>query len=278
MRYSIVIPAHNEASNLSSQVTSFVKDLPRAVAGILKEIIIVENGSIDDTLDVCRGLEQQFPGLVKVITIPRGSYGEAIKRGMLECSGTHLSILECDFLDSDFVVRSIAMFRNGKAQLIVGSKRHRESVDRRPLKRRALTALYNVILLRLFVGYPGTDTHGLKSIETESAKRLCKEALTTDEVFQTEIVLLAWRLGITVHEIPVNISEMRPAPVTVMRRLPKVLNTVSQLTRSLQRFSKDQTSPSVRNGLSNKPATQGADQRWDARQEHSSPDNLKCLR
>ena len=256
MRYSIVIPVHNEASNLAFQVTSFIKDLPQTVAGVLTEIIIVENGSTDDTLDVCRRLEQQFPSLVKVIAIPRGSYGEAIKRGMLESSGTHLSILECDFLDSDFVVRSIAMFRNGKAQLIVGSKRHRESIDRRPLKRRALTALYNVILLRLFVGYPGTDTHGLKSIETESAKRLCKEALTTDEVFQTEIVLLAWRLGITIHEIPVNISEMRTAPVTVMRRLPKVLNTVSQLTRSLQRFPKYQTSPSVGGGLSNRPATE----------------------
>ena len=252
MRYSIVIPVHNESSNVSSQVTSLIKDLPCAVAGILKEIIIVENGSTDDTVGVCRRLEQQFPGLVKVITIPRGSYGEAIKRGMLESSGTHLSILECDFLDLDFVLRSIAMFRDGKAQLIVGSKRHRESIDRRPLKRRALTALYNVILLRLFVGYPGTDTHGLKSIETKSARRLCKEALTTDEVFQTEIVLLAWRLGITIHEIPVNISEIRTAPVTVMRRLPKVLNTVWQLKRSLLRFPKNEASPIIGGGLSKK--------------------------
>jgi glycosyltransferase involved in cell wall biosynthesis len=242
MQYSIVIPAHNEACNLEAQVVSFINGLSKDIAEVLQEVIIVENGSTDDTLDVCRRLEQRFPGRVRVVTIARGSYGEAIKRGMLESTGTHLSILECDFLDSTFVSKSIVMFRSGKAQLIVGSKRHPESSDRRPFKRRVLTALYNLVLLRLFIGYPGTDTHGLKSIESEWAKRLCRVALTTDEVFQTEIVLLAWRFGIRIDEIPVDISEMRMASVTVLRRVPKVLRTVQLLKASLRRFPASQYS------------------------------------
>jgi hypothetical protein len=88
----------------------------------------------------------------------------------------------------------------------------------------------------LFFGYPGTDTHGLKSMEADCAKKLCLTALTTDEVFQTEIVLLGWRLGFRVDEIPVDISELRPSPVKVLRRVPKVLNTVRELKRSLSRF------------------------------------------
>jgi glycosyltransferase involved in cell wall biosynthesis len=236
MRYTIVIPAHNEASNIEAQVTQFIENLPSEISKILKEIIIVENGSTDGTIDVCRRLEQRFPNVVRIVTIPRGSYGEAIKLGMLESSGTHLSILECDFLDSAFVVKSIGAFRANKAELIVGSKRHRESIDRRPFKRRVLTAMYNFIFLRLFIGYPGTDTHGLKSLDVRCAKKLCETALTTDEIFQTEIVLLAWRLGMTIEEIPIRISEMRSAPVSVLRRLPKVLNTVSELKRSLKRF------------------------------------------
>jgi glycosyltransferase involved in cell wall biosynthesis len=237
VRYSIVIPAHNEAASIDAQVTQFIQNLPSEVAQILSEIIIVENGSTDDTLDVCRRLEQRFPTLVRIVTIARGSYGEAIKLGMLESKGTHLSILECDFLDSTFVVKSIAMFRANEAKVIIGSKRHPRSVDRRPLKRRALTGLYNYIFLRLLIGYPGTDTHGLKSLETTCAKSLCQMALTSDEVFQTEIVLLAWRLGVKIKEIPVNISEVRNAPVTILRRVPKVLNTVWELKRSLSRFS-----------------------------------------
>lgn len=118
----------------------------------------------------------------------------------------------------------------------MGSKRHPQSADRRPLKRRILTALYNYVFLRLLVGYPGSDTHGLKSIETPVAKRLCEIAITSDEVFQTEIVLLAWRLGIKIEEVPVQILEMRNPTVTVLRRVPKVLNTVRALQRSLRRF------------------------------------------
>ena len=236
MQYTIVIPVHNESSNIDALVTKFVESLPIEFAPILKEIIIVENGSTDGTLEICRSLEQRFPNLIRIVSIPRGSYGEAIKLGMLQSRGTHLSILECDVLDSAFVAKSAAMFKTGKAELIVGSKRHPESSDRRPLIRRTVTALYNLIFLRLFIGYPGTDTHGLKSIEAGCARELCRKAISTDEVFQTEIVLLAWRLGVRIDEIPVNISEVRSARVTVLRRVPKVLKTVWELKRSLKRF------------------------------------------
>jgi GT2 family glycosyltransferase len=236
MQYSIVIPAHNEVAHIEGQVTRFVEGLPPEAANLVQEIILVENGSRDGTLDACRRLEQKFPNLVRTCSLSRGSYGEAIKLGMLQSKGTHLSILECDFLDPTFVVRSIDIFQAGKAEVIVGSKRHPDSHDRRPLKRRALTLLYNLVFLRLFFGYPGTDTHGLKSLQTNCARRLCETALSTDEVFQTEIVLLAWRLGICIEEVPVSICEMRSAPVSILRRVPKVLGTVRVLKRSLGRF------------------------------------------
>jgi dolichyl-phosphate beta-glucosyltransferase len=236
VQYSVIIPAHNESANIEAQVAKFIENLPGEISDILVEIIIVENGSTDDTLDACRRLEHSFPNLVRIFTLSRGSYGEAIKLGMLESRGTHLSILESDFLDSRFVAKSMAVFRAELAELIVGSKRHPESVDRRPLKRRALTAIYNIVFLKLCFGYPGTDTHGLKSIEAHCAKTLCQTAFTTDEVFQTELVLLAWRLGVTIKEIPVTICELRSAPVSILRRFPKVLGTVRQLKSSLGRF------------------------------------------
>jgi glycosyltransferase involved in cell wall biosynthesis len=238
MQYSIVIPAHNEAASIDARVTEFIQNLPTDVAEILEEIIIVENGSTDGTLDACHRLEQRFPNLVRTATISRGSYGEAIKLGMLDCRGTHLSVLECDFMDPRFVSASVAIFQQGRAQFVVGSKRHPQSIDRRPLKRRVLTSAYNFVFLHLFIGYPGSDTHGLKSIEAPVAKKLCEIAITTDEVFQTEIVLLAWQLGYKIDEIPVEISEMRKPTVPVLRRVPKVLNTVRALQRSLGRFPK----------------------------------------
>lgn len=235
MQYSIVIPVHNESSHLESCIAEFLTMMPAALRGLLVEVILVENGSTDDTWAVCQRLVTQHPNHVRLVQFPRGSYGEAIRAGMLASRGTHLSILECDVLDWDFVTRSITIFKTQNVQLIVGSKRHPQSVDARPWKRRFLTAAYNRVFLRWMLGYPGTDTHGLKSLEVECAKRLCQQAVTTDEVLQTEIVLLAWRYGWRIEEIPVHIREIRATPVSIRRRLPKVWRTVEELRHSLNR-------------------------------------------
>lgn len=242
MQHSIVIPVHNEAQHLEAQIGAFLGGIPENLAGLLQEIILVENGSTDGTRDACSRLMERYPHLIRVHILPRGSYGEAIKAGMLASRGTHLSILECDVLDWDFVSRSVAIFKAEHARFIVGSKRHKDAVDQRPFKRRVLTALYNLAFLRLCFGYPGTDTHGLKSIETNCAKQLCHAAITTDEVFQTEIVLLAWRMGISIEEIPIQIREVRSTPVSIRRRAPKVLGTVRELKQSLRRVSGQTTS------------------------------------
>jgi len=244
MKYSIIIPAHNEAQTIEEFVCQFVSVLPASVSDVLCELIIVENGSSDHTLAACKRLQGAFPCLVRVLSNERGSYGEAIKRGILESCGSHLSILECDYLDEHFVERSIALFSSACADLIVASKRHPESVDRRPLKRRLLTWGFNR-LLNIFVGYPGSDTHGLKSIETDLAKRLCELSITTDEIFQTEIVLIAWRLGARIREVPVRIEERRTTPVSIQRRLPKVIKIVSGLRKSVERFPATDVSPVV---------------------------------
>jgi glycosyltransferase involved in cell wall biosynthesis len=234
VEYGIVIPAHNEEQNLFAFVRAFLDKLPARIN--LVEVIIVENGSTDRTLDECYRLAAKCE-CVRVLSIERASYGAAIKHGLLNSRGTHVSVLECDCLDVDFVSDSVELFQSEDARFIVASKRHARSIDQRPLKRRILTAVYNEVLLRLFLGYPGTDTHGLKSIEVRCAKQLCELAVTSDEIFQTELVLLAWRLGVTIHERPLVIREVRRAPVAVFRRVPKVVDTIQQLKRSLGRFS-----------------------------------------
>jgi hypothetical protein len=232
-QHSIVIPAHNEAANLGGFVEAFIDSVPPNLR--VGEIILVENGSRDATLTVCETLRRAHPTLIRVITIPIASYGEAIKAGIVASTGTHVSVLECDFLDPGFVSNCDRLFETTDARFVVASKRHPESIDERPLKRRVLTAAYNRLMLGWCLGYPGSDTHGLKSIEGDCARRLCKMALTSGEVLQTELVLLAWRLGIGIWEVPIAIRERRTTPVSVTKRLPKILRTVVQLRRSLAR-------------------------------------------
>jgi glycosyltransferase involved in cell wall biosynthesis len=235
MKYSIVIPAHNEEEKLGSFASCFIDDLTNRMADVEFEFIIVENGSTDHTLEVAQRLEAKYSRWIRVFSNERGSYGEAIKRGILESEGAYLSILECDLLDAEFVNKSIQLFRADETRIIVGSKRHPESLDSRPLKRRILTLLFNSII-KICLRYPGSDTHGLKSIEKHLAKRLCELALTTDEIFQTEIVLIAWRMGEDIVELPLRIEEVRATTVSIRRRFPMVIDLVQQLQRSMKRF------------------------------------------
>ena len=225
---SIVIPVHNEASNIESFIKQFIAGLGELSPKII-EIQLIENGSTDNTFQVCQGLAHDFPQLVRARRIPFASYGEAIKQGILSAvSRDMISILECDVLDVNFLAISINMIEAGQGDFVVGSKRHPDSLDRRPFKRRLLTCLFN-IYLKFMLHSPVNDTHGLKTIRAPLAKRVCQLAVTGGEVLQTEIVLIADKLGYSVVEAPVHVGEKRKSPVPIISRIPKVMKIVFSL-------------------------------------------------
>jgi len=231
---SIVVPVHNEADHIQGLFMDFWKGVD-AIRGKILEVHLVENGSEDATYRVCKELEAAAAGVVKAHHLGKASYGDAVKRGILNARGDVTVILECDALDVPFMSRSMALIEAGQADFVVGSKRHPESIDQRPLKRRMLTLFFN-IALKLFFRFPGTDTHGLKAIRSPVAKELCGKSITGGEVFQTEIILLAHRLGYRVREVPVTIREQRKTKILPMQRLPKIIKIVKEIRLSLRRF------------------------------------------
>ncbi len=235
MKHSIVVPVHNEGPVVREYVRHFHSRLRGAIGDELHEIILVENGSRDNTLAECEALEAEFPETVRVLVNTCAGYGEAVRRGLREATGSHVSILEVDFLDPEFLLASRLVFAAERNALVIASKRHPLSVDARPWKRRMLTIGFNQIL-RLLFGYPGTDTHGLKSMETSLGRRLCDLAVTGGEAFQTEIVLIAWKLGVTIRETPIRIEERRATAVSIGRRAPRVWDSLFALRASLRRF------------------------------------------
>ena len=56
------------------------------------------------------------------------------------------------------------------------------------------------------------------------------------EIFQTEIVLPAWRMGIQIIELPIEIKEIRAPSVKIVSRVPKIINMISELRKSIKRF------------------------------------------
>ncbi len=231
---SVVVPVHNEGENLDKLFMEFWNNLG-GLRDKIVEIHLMENGSSDNTLLVCEELEKKFPDTVITQEVPFPSYGEAIKQGIMSSTGEAVCILECDAMDISFVSSSLEIIEDDQADFVVASKRHPESHDLRPFKRRMLTCLFNQ-WLKMFFKFPGSDTHGLKTIRTETAKSICDVSITGGEVFQTELVLLAHRMGFKVIEIPIRLAESRDTKVAIRRRVPKVMNIIAELKKSLSRF------------------------------------------
>ena len=248
---SIVVPVHNEADHLEGLFMDFWQGAG-AVRSKILEVHLVENGSDDATYGICQGLEAATAGVVKPHHLDRPSHGEAVKLGIMNARGDVTVILECDALDLPFLARALAIIEEGQADFVVGSKRHPDSLDQRPFQRRVLTLFFN-LALKLFYRFPGTDTHGLKAIRTPVAKELSQKSLTGEEAFQTEIVLLAHKLGYRVEEAPVTIRERRETKIRPLRRLPKVIKIVKELRLSLRRFPPSPAKGRINRAGSGKP-------------------------
>ena len=105
--FSIILPAHNEEENLSEVLADLKNSLN--ASGLQSEVIVVNDGSTDNTKEVLQSLEKQISQL-KIINIENnGGYGNAIIQGMNAARGDILA-----FVDSDGQTRSadiISLYR-----------------------------------------------------------------------------------------------------------------------------------------------------------------------
>jgi glycosyltransferase involved in cell wall biosynthesis len=222
---SIVIPVYNEASIVASAAEELVAGL--TARKIDFEILFAENGSKDSTPQILEGLHQQDPRL-KWFHSETPNYGSALKRGILEARGTYVVCDEIDLCDLTFYDSALPMLEAGEADMVVGSKAAKGASDRRPVIRRVATRVHNG-LLRVLLDFRGTDTHGLKAFRREALLPVIRECIVDMDVFASEFVIRAWRAGLNVVEIPIQLQEKRKPSVHLFRRVPNVLKNVSKL-------------------------------------------------
>lgn len=227
---SIVIPVYNEASI----VQSATEELERALEaeGLDHELILAENGSSDSTPEIADGLAARLPN-VRVLHVGEPNYGRALREGIFAARGTFVISDEIDLCDVDFYRRALPLLRAGEAEMVVGSKAARGARDERPLLRRAGTKVINGIL-RVSLGFQGTDTHGLKAFRREPLLPVAHACLVDKDMFASEFVIRAGRMGRKVVEIPVVVHEKRRPTINLVRRVPNVIKNVGKLVYAIR--------------------------------------------
>jgi glycosyltransferase involved in cell wall biosynthesis len=223
---SIVIPVYNEEAILEAAVKDLLDRLSEF--DFSYELILAENGSKDATVALATELSKRFPA-VRSFSLGEPNYGKALKRGILEAHGEIVICDEIDLCDTDFYRRALALLEKREADLVVGSKVLDSSSDERPFMRHFATLVING-MLRVSLGFKGTDTHGLKAFRRASLVSVVERCIVDKDLFASELVIRAERSGsVRIKEIPVRVLEKRPPSIHLFRRVPNVLKGIARL-------------------------------------------------
>ncbi|MDB4986167.1 MAG: hypothetical protein JWN04_1345 [Myxococcaceae bacterium] len=230
-RVSIVIPVYNEEAILESAVKDLLDRLSRFDFPF--ELILAENGSKDGTVALAEELSARFSE-VRTFSLGEPNYGKALKRGILIARGEIVICDEIDLCDTDFYARALALLDAYEADLVVGSKVLGGSSDERPFLRHFATLVING-MLRVSLGFKGTDTHGLKAFRRESLVPVVERCIVDKDLFASELVIRAERSNtVRVKEIPVRVLEKRPPSIHLFRRVPNVLKGIARLVVAIR--------------------------------------------
>jgi len=198
---TIVIPAYNEAHRLA-------ESLPRLVAGIAgcssMEIVIVDDGSTDETAEVAQS--QRFPpgADVRVVRCPwnRGK-GAAVRLGVMVARGRRIAFMDAD-MAADVGALGALLAGLDDAEVAIGSRTvgGAEVLGRSPT--RSLTSSVFNGVVRALLGLRYRDTQcGFKAFRADEGKILLGLCRTEGFAFDAEVLTLADRLGWRVREVPV---------------------------------------------------------------------------
>lgn len=224
-RVSIVIPVYNEEGILHSAVIDLIdrlKDFDWPY-----ELLLAENGSKDRTVEIGQQLAERFPQ-VQIHSLGEPNYGKAMREGIFRARGEFVLCDEIDLCDTDFYRRAMEILETNRADLVIGSKAMAGANDERPVMRHAATLVLNG-MLRVALGFKGTDTHGLKAFRRAPLTEVARQCLVDKDLFASELVIRAERAGIRIQEIPIRVLEKRPPSVNLFKRVPNVMKNMAKL-------------------------------------------------
>ena len=227
---SIVIPVYNEEAILHAAVVDLRERL--APLDLCYEVLLAENGSRDGTVEVARALGEKYEQ-VRTLSIGAPNYGLALRAGIEAARAPLVICDEIDLCDTDFHARAVKLLAEDRADLVVGSKLVGGAEDERPWLRHAASMAYTS-LLRLLLGFEGTDTHGLKAFRRAALLPVVRACVADRDVFASELVIRAYRGGLRVLEIPVRVMEKRPPSINLLKRVPNVLENLVKLTWAIR--------------------------------------------
>jgi glycosyltransferase involved in cell wall biosynthesis len=233
---SIVVPAYNEEHRILPTLESLHRFLSAHPWSY--EIVVVDDGSVDNTTGVVALAMARIPHLRLVRQKPNRGKGAAVRVGMLEARGQLRVMCDADgSMPPEQLPRLLAPIVACRAEIAIGS-RYAEGAKtdaKQPWYRVMWSRLCNKVIQRSLV--PGVrDTQcGFKAFTAETARDLFALGRIDGWAFDLEILALARRRGYAIEEVGVEWRDDRRSRVNPLKDMWKVVREALTIRRNLRR-------------------------------------------
>src|SRR5580704_13121403 len=227
----ITIPVLNEEQSIESSLDSLASflsaDFPYDWC-----ITVADNGSTDRTWSLASSLAATSSH-TRVIRLDRPGRGGALKAAWSTSTADIVAYMDVDLSTGLESLRPLLEpVVRGEADISIGSRLAQGADIERSVQRKVISRIYNLITRRFF-GYPVRDAQcGFKALRSDVARDLIGRIEDDGWFFDTELLVLAWREGLRINEIPVRWVEDDDSRVRIMRTALDDLRGVWRLSRT----------------------------------------------
>jgi putative flippase GtrA len=228
----VVVPVHNEETDLEPSVRRLHAHLTEKFPYPFR-ITIADNASTDGTAVIAARLAEELPG-VSVFRLPLRGRGRALREAW--CASDAQVLCYCDVdLSTDLaaLLPLVAPLISGHSDLAIGTRLRHGSRVVRGARREFVSRGYNLILRgALRAGFSDAQC-GFKAIRADVANRLLPMVKDTAWFFDTELLVIAERAGLRIHEVPVDWVDDPHSSVDIVATAIADLKGVVRLVREL---------------------------------------------
>jgi len=198
----VVVPAHNEGWRLPDTLGDLFSFLTSQ--SYKAEVIVVENGSSDDTTRVVERLMGRFEGL-RLLNVKLAGKGRAVKAGVMEAKGDAVFLCDADLsTPAAEITRFLSTLHQGY-DVVVGSREGAGAIRYgEPEYRHVMGRAFNRLVQAMAVPDVQDTQCGFKAFSGPAARQLFRRQTVMGWAFDVEILYLARKLGYRIAELPVE--------------------------------------------------------------------------
>jgi len=228
----VVIPVHNEERDLAPCVRRLHAHLTASFPYPFR-ITVADNASVDGTLAIADALAAELPE-VAVLHLTEKGRGRALRTAWSASTAAVLAYMDVDLsTDLAALLPLVAPLISGHSDVSIGTRLARSSRVVRGPKREFISRSYN-LLLRGTLSVRFSDAQcGFKAIRRDVALVLLPHVEDTGWFFDTELLVLAQRAGLRIHEVPVDWVDDPDSRVDIVATALADLRGIARLGRAL---------------------------------------------